>query len=125
MYPSLAAKLSEADVFVVAANDAGLRWSQAPRIHARLGILRAIEQGRPLIHSAQAGYTFLVDAYGRRTPELGLFERGLMVGAVDLTPAPAPYRALGHAWVALAGLVYAGALASLRLSQRIKSKSSP
>lgn len=116
LYPDIAAAFHKADVLVVGANDAGLRWSQAPRIHARLGILRAVETGRSLIHAGQAGYTFLVDPYGRRTPELDLFERGAMTGAVTLKTVPTLYNVLGRSWVVVAAAIWAF---SLFLSRRI------
>jgi apolipoprotein N-acyltransferase len=120
LYPDITAAMPEAELWLVAANDAGLRWSQAPRIHARLGILRAIETGRGLIHASQAGYSFLVDPYGRRTAELGLFERGVVLGGVTTAHVPTLYQVLGRAWVLLAASVWA---LSLFLSRRMTTKS--
>lgn len=101
MYPHIGQALSAAgaQILVVITNDAGLRWSKAPRVHARLGKLRAIESGRSLVHAGQAGISFLVDAYGRSTAEMGLFERGLMVGAVKTTPVWTFYSVTGRWWV--------------------------
>lgn len=101
MYPHIGQALSAAgaQILVVITNDAGLRWSKAPRVHARLGKLRAIESGRSLVHAGQAGISFLVDAYGRSTAEKGLFERGLMVGAVKHTPVWTLYSVTGRWWI--------------------------
>ncbi len=107
MYPDVSRELAHggAEALVVVLNDAGLRWSPNPSVHARLGVLRAIETGLPLVHSGQAGVTFMTDAYGRKTRELGLFERGLLTARIRPGRVPTLYAAVGD-WsvMAFAGL---------------------
>ena len=103
MYPDVSRALarSGAEVLVVALNDAGLRWSPNPTVHARLGVLRAIETGLPLVHAGQAGVTFVTDAYGRKSASLGLFERGVLTARIRPGRVPTLYAMVGD-WSAAA-----------------------
>lgn len=129
IYPAITEALVDqgADVLVVVTNDAGLRRSYAPAIHARLGTLRSIESGRSMVHASQAGLTFFADAAGRRTPGFDLFHRGVLSGAVTRTPRFTLYTLTGQwwllgtlvAWFGLAGF----AVVSHRRRVRMKAKS--
>lgn len=55
-------------------NDEWFSGTEAPHQHRAMGILRAVENGIPLVQSANGGYSFVVDPHGRliMTTEFGL-----------------------------------------------------
>ncbi len=111
VYPRVGQALAEADVLAVITNDAGLRWSTTPTGHVRLGKLRAVESGRSLIHAGQAGISFMLDPYGRSTPRLELFERGVLFGAVSAKRVWTLYGVIGQWWVVIFGALWLASLA--------------
>ena len=125
IYPAITETLvdQEADVLLVVTNDAGLRRSYAPAIHARLGTLRSIESGRAMVHASQAGLTFFADASGRRTTGFDLFERGVLLGAVRRTPSFTLYSVTGRAWLLIYLAGWALGLLVARRSVRMKANS--
>jgi apolipoprotein N-acyltransferase len=123
IYPGVTEALVDDGVgpLLVVTNDAGLRRSYVAEIHARLGIVRAIESGRGLVHAGQAGLTFFADAGGRRTPGLGLFERGVLYGAVTEEVVWTPYAWSGRAgW--LGGALVGWAVLVMKVRWRMKAK---
>jgi apolipoprotein N-acyltransferase len=108
MYPEPSRTLANAgaDILVVILNDAGLRWSPNAQVHARLGILRAIETGRPLVHAAQAGSSFYTDEYGRRSADLDLFERGVLTAILRPGGTNTFYAWVGDLWLAVFALLW-------------------
>ncbi len=124
LYPHIAHALRQAgaEILVVVTTDAGMRWSLAPRVHARLGRLRAIENGVSLLHAGQAGITFAVDPYGRATTEIPLFQRRLATVAVSSTPVWTLYSAVGEGWIAIFALLWALLLA---LKWRMSASNTP
>lgn len=122
MYPEISRRLTRggAEVLVVVLNDAGLRWSPNPGVHARLGVLRSIETGLPLVHAGQAGISFVTDAYGRKTRELGLFERGVLTARIRPGRVPSLYALTGDWSIIAFILLWVGCVfASLRVSAKL------
>jgi apolipoprotein N-acyltransferase len=94
-------------------NDAWFGRSSGPYQHFANVRLRAVEEGLPLIRSANNGISAVIDPYGRLRARLGLDEIGVIDTAL---PAPVarmtPYAQIGR-WVILplfVLLVLAGAL---------------
>ncbi|MEL6177454.1 MAG: nitrilase-related carbon-nitrogen hydrolase [Myxococcota bacterium] len=113
MYPTIANLLAAqgSEVLLVLTNDSGQRWSDAATWHARLGRLRAMETGQVMIHASQAGPSFIIDPYGRSSPSVGLFERGVLRAAVVTETVWTPHQAIGpYGGAALALLAWIGAL---------------
>lgn len=66
-------------------NDAWFGVTPGPYQHFHQARLRAVEQGVPLVRSANTGISAIVDAYGRVRKSLGLDQRGIVEGGLPLS----------------------------------------
>ena len=81
------------DFIVNVTNDGWFGNSTGPYQHLAQARLRAIEQGLPLLRSANTGISAIVDPYGRITGSLDLMTRGVLDGNL---PAALPVTAYGR-----------------------------
>jgi apolipoprotein N-acyltransferase len=89
-------------------NDGWFGRTSGPYQHLAQVQLRAIEQGLPVIRSANSGISAVVDAYGRVLQSLPLGQRGVIDTALPAALAPTPYSKLGDLiLVVLSGLAIA------------------
>jgi len=89
--------------------------------HAELAVLRTVENGVPMIRSANNGISFIADPYGRVLKKTPLFTQTILAGPVPRPLAPTLYRRYGD-WFMLAcvlGLIVG--LVVLRVRTRRKS----
>ncbi len=105
-YPYLADGIGDAKAIAVIANNSGQGWANFPMTHARISITRAIESGRPMMHAGQSGPSFIVDAWGRKTRSLGLWEHGHVAAAFYAEPVPTLYMQTRPYWVPLVALIW-------------------
>jgi apolipoprotein N-acyltransferase len=91
-------------------NDAWFGTSSGPFQHFANARLRAVEQGLPLVRSANTGISAIVDGHGRVWRQLGLGEVGHIDSRLPAALDPTVFSRLGSWSVALM-LVAAGALA--------------
>jgi len=63
-------------------NDAWYGQTAGPHQHFAISQTRAVEEGMPMVRSAQTGISGIVDSYGRVTAELGLGAKGVLDAAL-------------------------------------------
>lgn len=87
----LLAAPGRADWIVQITNDAWFGTLTGPWQHLAQARLRAIEQGLPLVRSANTGVSAVIDARGRVVSSLGLGQRGVLDAALPPSLPPTPY----------------------------------
>jgi len=76
-------------------NDAWYGISAGPHQHFAISRVRAVEEGLPLVRSANTGISGVIDGYGRVTAYLGLGERGIVDAALPKALPVTPYGRAG------------------------------
>lgn len=96
-YPSLArqAVREGSEMLTTVTNDAWYGESSAPFQHFEMAMMRAIEQGRYLVRSANTGISGIVDPYGRVVIRTNLFETVAVVGEARFVTAKTVYATIG------------------------------
>ena len=78
-------------------NDAWYGNSSGPRQHLAMAQFRAIEEGLPLVRSANTGISAVIDTKGRITGRLGLGEKGVLDAELPQKRGPTVYSVVGDA----------------------------
>jgi apolipoprotein N-acyltransferase len=88
-------------------NDAWFGRTSAPYQHFAQASMRAIEEGRYLVRSANTGISGIVDPYGRVLQESGIYERTIILGDARYLRASTFYQRHGDvfAYACLAATV--------------------
>jgi apolipoprotein N-acyltransferase len=74
----------DANLLVNLTNDAWFGATVAPRQHARLSQLRAVETRRTLVRVTNTGLTTVIDPRGEMIQELPIFTPGVLTAKVEL-----------------------------------------
>jgi len=82
VYPDLVRRFvaGGSEMLTTITNDAWYGRSSAPHQHFEQAAMRAIEEGRYLVRSANTGVSGIVDPYGRVLARSGIFEPAILVG---------------------------------------------
>ncbi|HET6318344.1 MAG TPA: apolipoprotein N-acyltransferase [Chloroflexota bacterium] len=111
VYPALIREgvLDGSELLTTITNDAWFGRSSAPWQHFNMAAMRAIEQGRYLVRSANTGVSGVVDPYGRVLLASDLFVEGAWVADVRLLDGRTIYARTGDlvVWISIAVIVIA------------------
>ena len=102
---------------VVVTNDGWFGNTTGPRQHFHMARVRAVEEGLPVIRSANNGISAIIDPLGRVVARLDLNVRGTIDASLPLRTSPPPYSRVGDIPFALVLLALALGL-GLRYRQR-------
>jgi apolipoprotein N-acyltransferase len=100
VYPDLIAAFVDrgSQLLVTITNDAWYGYSSAPHQHFWMATLRAVEQGRYLVRSANTGISGIVDPYGRVVVKTPIFEQTVATGDVRYLDGRTLYSRTGDAF---------------------------
>jgi apolipoprotein N-acyltransferase len=112
-YPSLQreAVLQGSEMLTTITNDAWYGESSAAYQHFEMAAMRAIEEGRYLVRSANTGISGIIDPYGRVLIRTSLFETVAVVGEARFVQAKTVYATIGDLAAQLSAAVVMVALA--------------
>lgn len=82
-------------LFVVVTNDGWFGKLPGAYQHAELGVMRTVENGVPMVRSANNGISFIIDPYGRVLKKTALFTEEILTGTVPEPLSSTPYRQSG------------------------------
>ena len=106
-----------ADALLQITNDGWFGRFSGPQQHLMQARMRAIEQGLPLVRSANTGISAVVDSYGRIVSSLGVGETGVLDASLPAKLPPTAYSKYGDLpWLA-AIFALSAAIASQRRSK--------
>lgn len=110
-FPSLDRRLvaAGAEFLVVATNNASYEFTAASRQHVAMSRLRAVENGRWVVHAAISGISAFVDPQGRVVARTGLFDQTVLRSRIRTTTGETLYTRLGD-WVPWLTLVVVAGL---------------
>ncbi len=114
VYPDLVRRsvLAGSQVLTTVTNDAWFGASSAPYQHFDQAAVRAIEEGRYLLRSANTGISGIVDPYGRVIQGSRLFEPAVIVGDARALTGLTLYARIGDLVAYLSAVLTVIALAS-------------
>lgn len=86
----------DANLLVMVTNDGWFGKSTGPYHHAEMARMRAIENGVPIVRSANSGVSMFVDPYGRVSGRTGLYTRTITTSTVKPANLNTRYNRWGH-----------------------------
>jgi apolipoprotein N-acyltransferase len=122
IFPDLTREFTRrgSQLLAVVTNDGWFGRIVGAQQHAELAVMRTVENGVPMIRSANNGISFIVDPYGRILKQTPLFVQTILSGPVPQPLTPTLYRRYGD-WFMLACLL--GLIAGL-IVLRIRNRRS-
>ncbi|PIS28979.1 MAG: apolipoprotein N-acyltransferase [Candidatus Marinimicrobia bacterium CG08_land_8_20_14_0_20_45_22] len=88
------------ELLVIVSNDAWFGYMTAPFLHAEISRFRAIENGIPVVRSANTGISLVFDSRGREICRKGFGEKGWLDAVIEQGEPTTPYVRFGD-WVAM------------------------
>lgn len=109
-----------AEVILVSTNNASFRRSPAARQHVQMSAVRAVEEGRWVLHAAISGITAVIAPDGRIVARTALFEPALVRRDITLASGRTGYARFGEATeLGLQGL---GAVTAVLVAARMVAR---
>jgi apolipoprotein N-acyltransferase len=109
VYPSLVREFVRAgsELLTTITNDAWFGDTSAPYQHFEQASMRAVEEGRYLVRSANTGISGIVDPYGRVLARTAIFEPAILLGQARFLRTSTWYRQYGDvlAYASVAAVV--------------------
>ncbi|EPJ49161.1 MAG: hypothetical protein OFPI_26040 [Osedax symbiont Rs2] len=122
-YPELVREYSKnADIILTLSNDTWFSHSIGPDQHFQMARMRAIENGRWLIRSANNGITAIVNAQGEVVEIAPRYTQAVLEGKVQPLQGLTPYQRLGQWPLLIFYFVTLGILSIRRLSPLLSGK---
>jgi apolipoprotein N-acyltransferase len=111
VYPELVRQfvLNGSELLTTITNDAWFGPTSAPYQHFEQASMRAIEEGRYLVRSANTGISGMVDPYGRVLAKTNIYEQTVVSGTARFLQTSTFYARHGDV-IAYAGVVITAAL---------------
>jgi apolipoprotein N-acyltransferase len=118
-FPDLSRTLAlmGAELIIVQSATSTFQESWAPETHAGLAAVRAVETGRPVLHSTLTGVSAAFDARGDRHLWFGTDRAGARIVELPLGSRKTPYLVFGD-WVVYLSLATVAGAAFLRWVRR-------
>ena len=110
-----------AEILILSTNDAWYKDSAAARQHNYHAVLRAVENGRWLLRSANTGISSIISSTGEITESLGALEKGSVVGEAYFSSERTLYSYIGDTFSVLC-FVFAIGFAGYRIVLKIKNR---
>jgi apolipoprotein N-acyltransferase len=112
VYPDLVRQFTRAgsELLSTITNDAWFGDTSAPYQHFAQAAMRAVENGRYLVRSANTGISGIVDPYGRVVARTEVFEPAVIVGQARFLRVTTIYMRIGDMFAYAAAILTAGAL---------------
>ena len=112
VYPDLVRRfvVAGSELLTTITNDAWFGATSAPYQHFEQASMRAIENGRYLVRSANTGISGIVDPYGRTLAKTGIFQETVVVGDARFLHVSTFYTRHGDVLAYLCTLVTVGLL---------------
>jgi apolipoprotein N-acyltransferase len=106
IFPDLTREFTRrgSQLLAVVTNDGWFGRIVGAQQHAELAVMRTVENGVPMIRSANNGISFIADPYGRILKQTPLFVQTILAGPVPQPLAPTLYRRYGD-WLMLVCLL--------------------
>lgn len=100
VYPDLVRRFVRggSELLTTITNDAWFGRTSAPYQHFEQAAMRAIEEGRYLVRSANTGVSGVVDPYGRVLAESAIFQRVVLLGDARFLHVTTIYARIGDAF---------------------------
>jgi apolipoprotein N-acyltransferase len=120
VYPDLVRRFVTAgsELLTTITNDAWFGPTSAPYQHFEQASMRAIEQGRYLVRSANTGISGIVDPYGRVVEKSDIYQQAVLVGEARFLKTSTFYARHGDV-IAYASVVATAALLLLAARRRV------
>ena len=116
IYPDLVRRfvLQGSELLTTITNDSWFGATSAPYQHFEQAAMRAIEEGRYLVRSANTGVSGIVDPYGHVLARTDIFHPAVVVGDVRLLRATTIYTRIGDVFAYASVIITAALLAMAR-----------